>query len=56
MMRLIVGFAGGDTDTSRDYDYTDWRAVGRFAAEFAAGLEPRVPVAPLRARQFANVD
>src|SRR5476649_261364 len=55
MMRLIVGFAGGDTDTSRDYDYTDWRAVGRFAAEFAAGLEPRVPVAPRQARRFANV-
>lgn len=36
MMRLIVGIAGGDTDTSRDYEYTDWRAVERFAAEFAA--------------------
>jgi menaquinone-dependent protoporphyrinogen oxidase len=55
MMRLIVGFAGGDTDTSRDYDYTDWRAVGRFAVEFAASLEPRVPVAPRQARRFANV-
>ena len=36
MMRVIVGFAGGDTDTSRDYEYTDWRAVEGFAAEFAA--------------------
>lgn len=40
MMRLIVGAAGGDTDTSRDYEYTDWQAVERFAAEFAAQLEP----------------
>jgi len=34
MMRLIVGMAGGDTDTSRDCEYTDWNAVERFAAEF----------------------
>jgi menaquinone-dependent protoporphyrinogen oxidase len=38
LMRLIVGAAGGDTDTSRDYEYTDWQAVDRFAAEFAAQL------------------
>ena len=40
MMRLIVGSAGGDTDTSRDYEYTDWQAVERFAAEFCAQLQP----------------
>ena len=34
MMRIIVGMAGGDTDTSRDREYTDWAAVERFAAEF----------------------
>ncbi|MEO5676833.1 MAG: flavodoxin domain-containing protein [Usitatibacter sp.] len=39
MMRLIVGAAGGDTDTSRDYEYTDWPAVERFATEVAA--QPR---------------
>ena len=38
MMRFIVGRAGGDTDTSRDYEYTDWNAVDRFAAEFAGRL------------------
>jgi menaquinone-dependent protoporphyrinogen oxidase len=38
MMRFIVGMAGGDTDTSRDYEYTDWNAVDRFAAEFAGRL------------------
>jgi menaquinone-dependent protoporphyrinogen oxidase len=27
----FVGVAGGDTDTSRDYEYTDWDAVDRFA-------------------------
>jgi menaquinone-dependent protoporphyrinogen oxidase len=45
MMRLIVRAAGGDTDTSRDYEYTDWRAVERFASEFAAQLEPAAPAA-----------
>ena len=35
MMRLIVGAAGGETDTSREYEYTDWEAVDRFAREFA---------------------
>jgi menaquinone-dependent protoporphyrinogen oxidase len=38
LMRLIVGAAGGDTDTSRDYEYTDWAAVERFAALFSARL------------------
>ena len=38
MMRIIVAMAGGDTDTSRDYEYTDWAAVERFAAEFEAPL------------------
>ena len=42
MMRIIVGMAGGDTDTSRDHEYTDWTAVERFAAEFELPLrEPR---------------
>lgn len=40
MMRLISRAAGGDTDTSRDYEYTEWTAVERFAGEFAAGLQP----------------
>ena len=38
LMRLIVGFAGGETDTSRDYEYTDWAAVERFASSFAERL------------------
>jgi menaquinone-dependent protoporphyrinogen oxidase len=41
MMRFIVGMNGGDTDTSRDHDYTDWNAVERFAAEFEYPLRER---------------
>ena len=35
LMRRISGSEGGDTDTSRDYEYTDWAAVERFAEMFA---------------------
>ena len=38
VMRLIVRMAHGDTDTSRDYDYTDWTEVERFASEFGSRL------------------
>ena len=34
-MVLIVGLAGGDTDSSKDYECTDWDAVGRFAENVA---------------------
>ena len=36
IMRNIAAKEGGDTDTSRDYEYTDWEAVDRFATEFAS--------------------
>ena len=36
VMRRIVRKAGGDTDTSRDYEYTDWEDVRRFGRDFAA--------------------
>jgi menaquinone-dependent protoporphyrinogen oxidase len=32
VMKKIAGQQGGDTDTSRDYEYTDWAAVDQFAA------------------------
>lgn len=35
MMRSIARRSGNETDTSRDYEYTDWDAVARFAEEFA---------------------
>ena len=38
VMRLIVTLAHGDTDPSRDYEYTDWQAVERFALDFAGRL------------------
>jgi len=39
MMIVFVGLAGGDTDTTRDYEYTDWEAVARFADAYAQGLK-----------------
>lgn len=38
MMKMIVKRAGGDTDTSRNYVYTDWDAIDHFANEFAVRL------------------
>ena len=34
VMRRISDKHGLDTDTSRDFEYTDWEAVDRFAREF----------------------
>jgi menaquinone-dependent protoporphyrinogen oxidase len=34
IMKRIAAKAGGDTDTSRDYDYTDWNDLRKFAGEF----------------------
>ena len=43
LLKRISRRAGGPTDTSRDYEMTDWNQVVRFAAEFAASLpEPAV--------------
>lgn len=45
MMKRIVAKAGGDVDTSRNYEYTDWNDLRAFAARFgglvrtAAGRE-----------------
>lgn len=38
VVRAFATIAGHDTDTSRDYDYTDWEAVDRFAAAFSRRL------------------
>jgi menaquinone-dependent protoporphyrinogen oxidase len=47
IMRRIVAKAHGDTDTSRDYEYTDWEALRAFARQFAFRLigKPVMPVA-----------
>jgi menaquinone-dependent protoporphyrinogen oxidase len=42
LMKRIVRKAGGDTDTSRDYEYTDWADLQLFADRFSA----RLTVAP----------
>jgi len=34
IMKRIVGKAGGATDTSRDYEYTDWVELRAFAERF----------------------
>jgi menaquinone-dependent protoporphyrinogen oxidase len=35
IMKRIVATAGGDTDTTRDYEYTDWVDLRSFAQQFA---------------------
>lgn len=35
VMRRIVRKAGGDTDTSRDYEYTNWAELRAFVEQFA---------------------
>lgn len=34
MLKRIAGKEGGPTDTSKDYEFTDWDALDRFVAEF----------------------
>ena len=38
VMKRIARAMGGPTDTSRDYDFTNWPAVDRFAAEIASSV------------------
>lgn len=35
IMKRIAAHEGGDTDTSRDYEYTDWAALDHLVDEFA---------------------
>jgi menaquinone-dependent protoporphyrinogen oxidase len=47
IMKRIVAKAGGDTDTRRDFEYTDWNDLRHFAADFSsmvpAGRPPGAP-------------
>jgi menaquinone-dependent protoporphyrinogen oxidase len=43
MMKLISRTTGRPTDTSRDWDLTDWDAVDSFAREFAAIVRAPAP-------------
>ena len=45
MMKMIVKRGGGDTDTSRNYVYTDWEAIDQFANEFAVRLAGKTEAA-----------
>jgi menaquinone-dependent protoporphyrinogen oxidase len=42
LMKRIAKDATGDTDTDRDYEYTDWAEVTAFANDFAAFVEGRL--------------
>ena len=44
MMKLISKRVGRPTDTSRNYEFTDWDAVDRFAVELAVGFRELAPV------------
>ena len=40
IVKTISKNAGRPTDTSRDYEYTDWVAVDRFTVDFLAAVQP----------------
>ncbi|MFB6188421.1 MAG: flavodoxin domain-containing protein [Halapricum sp.] len=42
VLKRIARDATGDTDTSRDYEYTDWDEVEAFTDDFAAFVEGRL--------------
>jgi menaquinone-dependent protoporphyrinogen oxidase len=42
LMRMIAQREGGDTDTSRDHEYTDWDDVAQFVDEYAAATRTEV--------------
>jgi menaquinone-dependent protoporphyrinogen oxidase len=46
MMKRIVAKAGGDTDTARDYEYTNWDELRAFSQEFGRRVsnESRTPI------------
>jgi menaquinone-dependent protoporphyrinogen oxidase len=49
MMRRIVAKAGGDTDTSRDYEYTDWNDLRSFARDFVRAYRRILVGVPIEA-------
>ena len=48
VMKRIAAKAGGDTDTTRDYEYTDWQDLRSFAEQFGV-LAARHATASARA-------
>ncbi|MGZ6125951.1 MAG: flavodoxin domain-containing protein, partial [Myxococcales bacterium] len=51
VMKFISWMTGGDTDTSRDYEYTDWEQVEDFARRFASALV-QAPIARAAAEEL----
>ncbi|RLM57012.1 protoporphyrinogen oxidase [Halobellus sp. Atlit-31R] len=45
LFRVAAAVTTGDTDTSQDYEYTDWNEVEAFAVEFAEYVEDRLAAA-----------
>lgn len=50
LMKSIAKDATGDTDTSRDYEYTDWEEVRAFAEDFGAFVEEQVALRAMGGR------
>jgi menaquinone-dependent protoporphyrinogen oxidase len=42
VMKQMAARSGKETDTSRDYEYTDWDAVDAFASDFAQRLRHHI--------------
>ena len=40
VMKRIARKAGGDTDTSRDYEYTNWKGLDEFVDELTSSIVP----------------
>ena len=56
LMKRIAKEATGDTDASRDYEYTDWHEVEAFAADFAAFAEGRLGATPPEANNDEAIE
>ena len=48
IMKLISRRSGGPTDTSQEYEFTDWQAVDRFGEDLARALADEVQGIPRR--------
>jgi menaquinone-dependent protoporphyrinogen oxidase len=44
IMRMIAKREGRSTDTSQDYEYTDWNAVKQFVEEFIESVQVPQPL------------
>jgi menaquinone-dependent protoporphyrinogen oxidase len=53
IMKRIVRKAGGDVDTTRDYEYTDWPALRAFAEAFSRRVSGAAEASSVRSRAIA---